>query len=287
MATFMSWNMHQRDDAWARAAELMTINAGTAAMLQEARQPSTPPAGFSVVPESDDPDRWRLSVPPTYRADDGSLRPVRRPFVSALMAPASAQLTERRSSALHESVDGEFACSHPGQFAVGELSFDSGERITLVSLYGIWDRMKDSRRAYPEATLHRAISDLTLLFQERANEFVLIAGDLNVYSYATGDRWVDRGLTVFSRLAAYGIEWCGPFRGDDEARLDGCPCPDLECRHVHTYLHQSNPANRPHQIDYILASAALRERLIGSWADPDPEWYLHSDHRPVFASFDL
>jgi endonuclease/exonuclease/phosphatase family metal-dependent hydrolase len=147
--------------------------------------------------------------------------------------------------------------------------------------------MADSGDLFVDATLHRAISDLAVVFQERSAEHVLVAGDLNVYSYSDGSTWGDRALTVLSRLATYGLEICGPFRPDDERRLERCPCPDPACRHVNTFLDQSNPENRPHQLDFFLATPSLRARLAACWADPDPAWFAHSDHRPIFAAFDL
>jgi hypothetical protein len=58
---------------------------------------------------------------------------------------------------------------------------------------------------------------------------------------------VDRSLTVWSRLAAYGLESCGPFRPVGEPRLARCPCPDSACRHVNTYLNGSHPNHRAWQ----------------------------------------
>jgi exonuclease III len=77
------------------------------------------------------------------------------------------------------------------------------------------------------------------------------------------------------------------FRPDGEPRLERCPCPDPACRHVNTYLNGSNPRHRPYQLDYFLATPQLRERLTSRWADPDPRWFMHSDHRAIFATFDL
>ena len=48
-----------------------------------------------------------------------------------------------------------FTCSHPGQFAVGDVELGNGHKLTLISLYGIWDRMEDSGDLYVDATLHR------------------------------------------------------------------------------------------------------------------------------------
>jgi hypothetical protein len=94
-----------------------------------------------------------------------------------------------------------------------------------VSIYGIWDLVAGTLDKYVEATLHRAISDLSVVFQQPGADLILVAGDFNLYTYPVGDALVDRSLTVWSRLAAYGLEKCGPFRPDDEPRLARCPVP--------------------------------------------------------------
>jgi hypothetical protein len=188
---------------------------------------------------------------------------------------------------LHEVADGGFACSHPGQFAVSDVALPGGGRLTVVSLYGIWDLAAGTGHKYVEATLHRAISDLSVVFQQPQADLILVAGDLNLYDYPVGDALTDRSLTVWDRLAAYGLKICGPFRPSDEPRLARCRCPDSACRHVNTYLNGANPKNRPYQLDYFLATPSLRERLTGCRADPDPDWMTHSDHRAIFATFDL
>lgn len=274
--TVMAWNMKQQAAAWRSLVEISGREGVSVAMLQEARNPGQLPAGWVSNPPADENDRderWRLTVPRYYRADNGDLKETKRWFASAIVATGQLELAPRTPSPLHEVADGELACSHPGQFAISDLALADGSRLTLISLYGIWDRMHDSRQIYVEATLHRAISDLTPVLQERAADFVLIAGDMNLYSYSDGSVWGDRAMTVLDRFKAYGIEICGPFRRDGEPRLERCPCPDLECRHVNTYLHQSKPENNPHQLDYFLASAPLRQRLVDSWADADPSWH--------------
>jgi hypothetical protein len=283
----MSWNMHQRDDAWEHLRSLVARHDVAAALVQEARQPQELEGGWQCHPEVDDPQRWRIAVPRVFRAADGSLKDVKRPFASAVITTGDRPMSPREPTELRDAADGEFACSHPGQFAVADFDLLDGQRLTLISLYGVWDRMLDSGDLFAEATLHRAISDLTVVFQQRSAVYVLIGGDLNLYSYSDGTVWGDRWMTVLSRLAAYGLEICGPFRPESDPRLVGCPCPDAACRHVNTYLHLSRPGSRPHQLDYFLASPALRERLTRCWADPDPGWPNHSDHRPILASFDI
>jgi hypothetical protein len=38
---------------------------------------------------------------------------------------------------------GDFYACHPGHFAVGVVILPGGTRVTLVSLYGLWDKMHD------------------------------------------------------------------------------------------------------------------------------------------------
>ena len=283
----MSWNMNQQESAWSHLEELAAQNDVSVALLQEARRPGSPPRGWRVHPPADLEELWRITVPRYYRASDGDLKETKRWFASAVVGSGDRTVAPRVPVELHEAAEGTFAASHPGQFAVADMALAGGRSLTVVSLYGIWDRMLDSGDVYAEATLHRAISDLTMIFQERCADHVLVAGDLNIYSYADGTVWGDRYLTVFSRLAAYGLEAVGPFRPDGERRLERCPCPDAECRHVNTFLYRSDRRSRPHQLDFVFATPALRDRLVAWWADSDPDWPAHSDHRPVFASFDL
>jgi hypothetical protein len=103
---------------------------------------------------------------------------------------------------------------------LGDVALASGGRLIAVSLYGIWDLINGPpRRNYVEATLHRAISDLSVVFQEPGADLILVAGDFNLYTYPVGDALTDRSLTVWDRLAAYGLQTCGPFRPRDEPRL--------------------------------------------------------------------
>ena len=158
--------------------------------MQEAKKPQQLQDGWRTHPTLDDDQRWRIAVPRFYRAANGAINQTRRWFASAVVATGDRLIAPREPVELHQVVDGAFACSHPGQFAVGDIDLDDGGRLTLVSLYGIWDRMTDSGNLFVEATLHRAISDLTVVFQQRAAAYVLVAGDLNLYSYSDGTVWV-------------------------------------------------------------------------------------------------
>ena len=288
MLTVASWNMHKGPASWQHLSSLVVQQGVSVALVQEAGPPGSLPDGWQTNPRAEDRERWRIAVPRYYIDDrDGSRKETRRWWASAVVSTGDRPVTPRKPVELHQVADGGFACSHPGQFAVSDVALADGGRLIVTSLYGIWDPVVGTRHRYVEASLHRAISDLSVVFQEPQADLILVAGDFNLYTYPVGDALADRSLTVWDRLAAYGLEICGPFRPGGEPRLARCPCPDSACRHVNTYLNGANPKNRPYQLDYFLATPSLRERLRGCWADPDPDWTAHSDHRAIFATFDL
>jgi endonuclease/exonuclease/phosphatase family metal-dependent hydrolase len=155
--------------------------------------------------------------------------------------------------------------------------------VTFISLYGIWDR--DDRYLFSEATLHRAISDLTILLQETARSHVVLAGDLNVFfewDRADYDAyWAPRYNTIFIRLVAYGLELVGPF---GEKPLPGCRCGrGTSCRHVRTFAYQRKPTNLPNQLDYVFATRPMQ--AVTCCALEDEAAWEYSDHLPVISRF--
>lgn len=163
----------------------------------------------------------------------------------------------------------------------------------MVSLYGIWDRVGERGDLYADASLHRAISDLAVLFQDPARSNLVVAGDLNVwhdYGRSTSLRgwsaaWAQRFDGVFARMAAHGLELIGPFAEEGEPPLERCPCERQACWHVNTYLYRKDPANVPDQNDFMFASASMRARLTRCYAIMDPDVWDYSDHRPIVATF--
>lgn len=139
-----------------------------------------------------------------------------RGYCSAIAAVTDrVALAPRRAVPLSEAkVDwGEFVASRPGQFAAADVATPEGDAMTVVSLYGIWDKIPETGQLFADATLHRAISDLAVLSDQRGgNSKVLVAGDLNVWhSYGnSGECWAQRFHTVFDRLAAHGLHLLGP-----------------------------------------------------------------------------
>jgi endonuclease/exonuclease/phosphatase family metal-dependent hydrolase len=166
---------------------------------------------------------------------------------------------------------------HPGQWVAVSVG-EPHDRVWVVSLYGIWETMPDNGDIFAEATLHRALSDLALLFQGRTTKRLVLAGDLNIWRGYGHKKWEPRYRTVFDRLSAYGIELAGPHRTTG-LPLDGCPRKAEEaCSHVRTYRHQHGKNSTPYQNDFVFT----RGVQVGQCDALDEERHWeHSDHCPI------
>jgi endonuclease/exonuclease/phosphatase family metal-dependent hydrolase len=171
---------------------------------------------------------------------------------------------------LSEVTHGSLTISHPGQWVAISLSGDI--KISFVSIYGIFDRMKN-RPIFADATLHRAISDLTWLLLSK-KERIVIGGDFNIWQ--DYGRLKKRYQTIFDRLKAHGLDLAGPF---NLSPLLNCPCNDpVNCRHVHTHRNRTSP-EKPFQNDFIFS----RGVKVSCAALNEERHWVHSDHCPILA----
>jgi len=152
--------------------------------------------------------------------------------------------------------------SRPGSWAAAVVSMPNGQPVTAVSLYGLLDERSD-------ASIHRSLSDLTPLFEDRRyNRLLLLGGDLNTLCTAkVGSTRLARDQGVLDRIAlGFGLVDLlheSLRRSDpDRGRLQGCRCGlEDECRHTWTF-RKSKVSVIPYQDDYLFASPALAKRLI-------------------------
>lgn len=258
----VSWNIAHRSAAW----ELLSTVGADIVLLQEAIPP--PPEVDSAIRVLSPPTGdWRVNV-------RGS-----RPYATAIAISNPALGAEQLPVvAIADAGPEDLASTHPGQFTVARVPWRE-TTLTLVSLYGIWER-QDGVGIYSEATLHHALSDLTPLMQRR--DPLLIAGDLNIfYGYALPKEkyWQSRYQTVFDRFAAYGLDLIGPFA---VAPLDGCRCgPADDCRHVRTYRHMNRADSSPDQLDFAFANEPVRSSLRSCDVLDRADLWTASDHAPL------
>lgn len=269
-----SWNMAHRIESWDWLLQMRP----DIALLQEAVPPPNAVKqrpGATFYPPTDSPNEWKTHA--GYTRD-----------FAAGVACFNAKLSciPKRPAPLAQATSTTLVSSHPGSFAVADLYLPDGAMITVVSLYGVWYR-QPGIGSYPEATLHRAISDLAPVFQAPPSGGIIVAGDFNMYR-GHSDRWRARYDTVFARLAAYGLELIGPQPPSGRGPLPRCLCgPKPNCRHVQTYRHLSRPGSRPFQLDFMFATKRLKDRLVSCHAFDTPEVWERSNHCPVIATFDL
>jgi hypothetical protein len=93
----------------------------------------------------------------------------------------------------------------------------TGEVVTLASMYGAWENPVSSAGSswiYADASVHRLISDLSVLIGRQRGHKIIVAGDLNVlrgYGEGGSRYWKARYDTIFSRMEALGLPLVGPL----------------------------------------------------------------------------
>jgi hypothetical protein len=165
------------------------------------------------------------------------------------------------------------------------VALPTSESVTAISLYGLLDERSD-------ASVHRSLSDLTPLFEDkRYNRRLVLGGDLNTLCTAeAGSRRLIRDQSVLDRITeGFGLvdllmESLAKSQ-PDRGRLPDCPCSyGAECRHTWTF-RKVRDSTVPYQDDYLFASRALAKRLIECTArEFTPGW--PSDHVPITATFE-
>ena len=164
-------------------------------------------------------------------------------------------------------------------------AIDTGERLTLASVYGAWENPSPYTKGswtYADASVHRVLSDLSALLVQEKPPPLLVAGDLNIYR-GYGDKgssyWRERYATVFSRAAALGLRFVGPQTPDGGhlAKVRPAEVP-RESPDVPTFrTKEADPASATRQLDFVFASEALAERITVRALNGEEEWGP-SDH---------
>jgi exonuclease III len=168
----------------------------------------------------------------------------------------------------------------PGCVAIAAVA--SKPSLIVISAYGVIDR------GYAEATVHRILSDITPLLDERKGRGILLAGDLNITtqwsakhkSFLRGrhEECFRRDRNLFERFTALGLH--NLVTRAQPTPLEGCDCNlGAACRHVRTQRHERS--RFPWQNDYIFVTADLLERRPKCEVlDEEAAWRL-SGHCPI------
>lgn len=221
-----------------------------------------------------DPAPWRTTGAGT-----------RRPWKAAIVKLSNrAHVKWIESKSLSEAAFGELAVSREGSLAAAIITPSVGQPFIVVSMYAAWDRLHKMTKGswiYADASVHRLISDLSVLIGTQTGHRILVAGDLNIlygYGEPPSSYWARRYATVFARMEALGLEFVGP-QYPNGRRAD--PWPDElppESANLPTYhTNRQTPETATRQLDFVFASAGLAKQLrVRALNEPD-QWGP-SDH---------
>jgi endonuclease/exonuclease/phosphatase family metal-dependent hydrolase len=263
----ISWNIRHSPAVWTNVA----ASGADVALLQEACEP--PASMMSRVDV--EPDAWKT---------EGAAGRHWRTSVVGLRA--GLRIRRLSTKSLVEAVPGELATSRAGSFAAAIVDVpSSGERITLISMYSVWENRHlevGGDNIFADASAHRLISDISSLVTKQRGHRIIAAGDLNcLYGYGEEGRryWRDRYETIFERFRALGVPFIGPQAPHGRQAQPWPTELPPESLNVPTYYtsRQKSPENATRQLDFVFASAGLAPRLEVRALNELAEWGP-SDH---------
>ena len=266
MVKLISWNIARREEAW----RFLLDTDADIALVQEAREPPDDVAQRLKV----DPAPWRT-------VGAGLDRPWRAAVVK-LSDRVSVQWLAPKP--VEAACPGELAVSRLGTLAAATVTPSSGEPFVVASMYAPWEkphRITASSWIYADGSVHRVISDLSVLIGQQAGHRILAAGDLNIlhgYGEDGSAYWSSRYSSVFSRFSALGLSFVGP-QAPGGRRADPWPqeLPHNSNNVPTYYTSRQTPATATRQLDFVFVSNSLIERVHVSALNWPDDWGP-SDH---------
>lgn len=262
----ISWNMAHRRKSW---YYLLNLHPDIA-LLQEASEPPEEIRKYL----STDQEPWMTEGP-------GNNRQWRAAIVKFT---DSVDIEWIKPYPIRQAQSGQFAVSRVGTLSAAKVREGRGDEIILISMYGLWEsphRLTNSSWIYADASVHRLISDLSVFIGSQKGHRILAAGDLNsLFGYGEygSSYWAERYSSIFSRMAALGLEFIGP-QAPNGLQAEPWPSelPQIS-KNVPTYhsTHQK-PESASRQLDFVIASEALADRCHVSAINKPEEWGP-SDH---------
>lgn len=272
----VSWNMGGAfaggQKEWDYLLGDSTLDAG---ILQEAPYPSK--VDLNIVPGRG--SYWKTETGGFFRS---------RTAVVGLSDRVS--VVEVPTAPLSYAGNSEMAVSRMGTVTAAEVVVTgTDERITVISVYGLWENPVPYERViYADASMHRILSDISSLISGSSRPVVL-AGDFNlvrgIEDPNDGELWNRRNASVFDRLDALGFTFVGPQTpngvGPDTPTL-GLPA-DSQAVVTHR-LKRGDPATGRYQLDYVYVTGDLVDRVSTRALNDGEEWGP-SDHCQVIIDF--
>jgi endonuclease/exonuclease/phosphatase family metal-dependent hydrolase len=170
----------------------------------------------------------------------------------------------------------------PGSVAIADVDCGDKGIVVAVSAYGLIDR------GYADTTVHRILSDLTPLIDERRASAMLIAGDLNIttqwserhsaFLRGRHEEHMRRDQIILDRFAVLGFENIAVRR--ESGPLPGCGCSAGDsCQHVQTQRHDRSTF--PWQNDYVFVTRDIASTNPNVHVVDDEAAWRVSSHCPI------
>ena len=255
----VSWNIGKRPKAWS----MLQDGEADVALLQEVgKLPTNLPSTFKIATapayEVSTYDRWPVIVQLSDRVRVEGFKPV------SLMEYSATQQLPANTLAVSDPTTIAMAAVTP---AAG------GEPFYVASIYGRWLKPHHLTKSrwwvgYPDASIHRAISDLSVLIGSLKPEThrLLVAGDFNMIYGATPENKLAlpaRDQSVIDRFKALGLEFLGPqFPAGRQALPTPSGLPETT-KNVPTYYtpYEKTPQRASNQLDYVFASQGFHRQI--------------------------
>ncbi len=263
LTKIICWNIAHRHAAWRALAGA----DADIALVQEARLPP------EDVTEQIDVD------PAPFRDAQGN--GISRTAIVKLSDRVQVEWLE--PVPLADARAGDFVVSQPGCISAAKITQSNGPPFIAVSICGDYEKPHRSTGKMSwnivDASVHRVISDLSLLIGRQRGHRIIAAGDLTVwYGYGANEYWKRRNDTVFSRMAAIGLSFVGP-QYPNGRQADPWPgwLPKNSLNVPTYHSPRASPATATGQLDFVFASESMAESVQVRALNRPEEWGP-SDH---------
>ena len=262
MVKIVCWNIAHRHAAW---RFLLDCDADIA-LLQEAGPPPDDVAGQVEVDPAPfhDADGYKTSRVAIVRLSD------------------RVEVEWLEPVPIHEARGGDFVESQPGSIAAAIISTpDDGVRPFVAASIcadcaGVHRRM--GKNSVVDASLHRVISDLSLLIGHVTRHRIVAAGDLSIWHGYGSPSWKRRNDTVFDRMEAMGLPLIGPQHPHGRQANPWPTWLPKDSLNVPTFQRiGESPAEAKDQLDYVFASQSMADSVQVRALNGVEEWGP-SDH---------
>ena len=268
LVKIICWNIAGMRDSW---RYLLGCDADIA-LLQEAVLPPDDVAG-------------RIEVDPASFHDAKGHRIPRTAIVKLSDRVQSGRIKVEwlEPVPIAEAGRGDFVVSQPGSIAAAIVEGPGVAPFVAASICAAYEKPHRSTGKMSwnivDASVHRVISDLSLLIGRQNGHRIVAAGDLTVwYGYGQNAYWKRRNDTVFDRMEAIGLPLVGPQHPHGR-QADPWPSwlPE-DSLNVPTYYNiGASPAEANGQLDFVFASEGMAGSIQVRALNGVEEWGP-SDH---------